>query len=122
MTGIARGLAGVGLSTLALWSAPVAPTGGDLVVYSDDFEAKPGTAFPEWSSSLITYKSRGVPAESGTLPAPSVVNVESPGGVKKRRFLGEFGGPRVDPTARTRVRQTVRLTLKDLAPHTAATV
>src|SRR5262249_11868351 len=50
----------------------------------------------------------------------ALTNVESPN--RKRRFLGEFGGPKVDPTARTRVRQTIRLELNDLAPHTEATV
>jgi hypothetical protein len=122
MSGMARGLAWVGLSSLAIWLTPAVASGGDLVVYSEDFESRPGTSYPEWSSSPITYQGRGVVAESGTLAAPAVVNVESPGGVKKRRFLGEFGGPRVDPTARTRTRQTVRLTLKDLAPHAEASV
>jgi hypothetical protein len=49
-----------------------------------------------------------------------VSNVESPRG--GRRFLGEFGGPRIDPKAGTRVRQTVRLRLDQLPPHNEVTV
>ena len=90
------------------------------VVYTSDFEQAPGSPFPEWTSSKITFSNRfGLPL-SGAKDPQDVTNVESPKG--KRRFLGEFGGPRLDPTARTRVKQTVRLTLKELAPHTRATV
>jgi hypothetical protein len=102
----------VGLSTKAIQA--------DTVVYRNDFETKPGSSFPEWSSSRITYASRTRPPRSGTLEPQDVTNAVSPNG--KRRFLGEFGGPRVDPTARTRVRQTVRLQLKDLPRHSAAAV
>jgi hypothetical protein len=92
----------------------------EIVVYTNDFERPLGSSFPEWSSSPIAFSNRfGLPV-SGTRAPDVVTNVESPNG--KRRFLGEFGGPRLDPTARTRVQQTVRLALKDLAPHTRATV
>ena len=106
-------LAGLLLLTTA------APLGG-TVVYTQTFDAHPGTKYPEWSSSPIEYQSRADPAKRGTLPAPAVTNVESPKG--KRRFLGEFGGPRIDPSAQSRVRQTIRLRLNDLPPHTSATV
>jgi hypothetical protein len=99
---------------------PLAVQAGESVAYSNDFESKRGTTFPEWSSSRIVFVSRADPSRGGTLPAPIVTNVESPRG--GRRFLGEFGGPRIDPTARTRVRQAIRLTLNDLAPHTEATL
>jgi hypothetical protein len=94
--------------------------GADTVVYKNDFNSQPGSAFPEWSSSKVTYTSKLLPPWSGSVDAPPVTNVESPN--QKRRFLGEFGGPRLDPTARTRARQAVRLELKDLPRHTEATV
>lgn len=94
--------------------------GAEMVVYQNGFESKPGSSFPGWASSRITYSSKFKPPGSGSVDAPGVTNVESPRG--KRRFLGEFGGPRIDPTARTRVRQTVRLTLEKLPRHTETTV
>jgi hypothetical protein len=94
--------------------------GGETVVYANDFERPLGSPFPEWSSSKVTFSNRfGLPV-SGTKAPQAVTNVDSPKG--NRRFLGEFGGPRLDPTARTLVRQTVRLALAELAPHTRATV
>ncbi len=92
----------------------------DAVVYAETFDARPGTTFPGWSSSPVVSTSRTKPPRTGTSPPQVVANVESPRG--GRRFLGEFGGPRVDPSARTRVRQSIRLTLKGLAPHAEATV
>lgn len=92
----------------------------EVVVYRNDFDARPGTRYPEWSSSRIAFSSRFNPPGSGGVDPPAVTNVESPRG--RRRFLGEFGGPRIDPTARTRVRQTVRLKLDKLPKHTEATV
>jgi hypothetical protein len=80
------------------------------VVYRNDFDARPGASFPEWSSSRITYSSRTRPPRSATLAPQAVTNVESPKG--RGRFLGEFGGPRVDPTARTQIRQALRLGLE----------
>jgi hypothetical protein len=92
----------------------------ETVVYANDFDAPLGASFPQWSSSRIAFSNRfGLPV-SGTNDPRVVTNAESPN--KKRRFLGEFGGPRLDPTARTRVKQTVRLALQGLAPHTQATV
>lgn len=101
--------------------APARPAAVDAVVYANDFEARPGTAYPEWTSSRIRYEGRFKPSGSGTREAPPVVNAEWPRG-RRRRFLGEFGGPRLDPTARTRVAQTVRLALRGLAPHAKVTV
>jgi hypothetical protein len=94
----------------------------DTVIYQNDFESKVGSAFPEWSSSKITYARRGGPrpAPESFLPAPAVTNTEAPR--TGRRFLGEFGGPRPDPSARTRVQQTISLTLDHLPPHSAVTV
>jgi hypothetical protein len=92
----------------------------DTLVYANDFEAKPGSRFPGWSSSKVAWTSDLLPPWSGSVDVPAVTNVESPN--KARRFLGEFGGPRLDRTARTRVRQTVRLRLDNLPPHAEATV
>jgi hypothetical protein len=108
-------------SAMALLIYPSAEANGaDTVVYRNDFDAKPGSSFPEWSSSRITHSSRTRPPKSGSLEPQPVTNVESPKG--KRRFLGEFGGPRIDPTARTGVRQTVRLKLDKLPAHSEVTV
>jgi hypothetical protein len=107
-------------SLLALVLAAPGVIRGETVVYAEGFEAKPGSAFPGWSSSEIVWASRVRPEEAGTIAAPAVTSVASPRG--KRRFLGEFGGPRIDPTARTRVRQTVRLRLEKLPRHKAVTV
>jgi hypothetical protein len=92
----------------------------DAIVYQNDFDAKVGTAFPEWSSSRITSARRGERYEGARQVAPPVKNTESPRG--QRRFLGEFGGPRIDPTAHTRVTQTVRLALDKLPPHASVTL
>jgi hypothetical protein len=97
------------------------PSVAETVVYTNDFEGRPGTSYPEWTSSRINYESRFRPPGSGTREAPPVVNTEWPRG-RHRRFLGEFGGPKVDPTARTRVGQTIRLRLTGLARHSKATV
>jgi hypothetical protein len=97
-----------------------AANAGDKVVYENDFNARLGTAYPEWSSSQISFSNRNRQPGSGDLNPQTITNVESP--KAKRRFLGEFGGPRVDPTARTRVKQTVSLSLKELPPHASATV
>jgi hypothetical protein len=102
-------------------SAPTDQARAEIkVVYSNRFDGKVGSSFPEWTSSRITYASRFQPPGSGSLEAPTVRTAESPRG--RRRFLGEFGGPRLDPKARTRVRQTVRLTLEHLRPHSEASV
>ena len=92
--------------------------GGD--VYTNDFNGAAGTVFPEWSSSAVTYFSEFEPPGRGTLPTPVVTNGDAPNGT--RRFLGEFGGPKIGVPKdagynRTRVEQTVSLTLTNLPPH-----
>jgi hypothetical protein len=91
-------------------------------IYFNDFNGPTGSAYPEWSSSLITYASSTNPPGSGVLPPQIVTNTDSTNGTQ--RFLGEFGGPRIgrpgDPGYnRTRVDQTIRLTLTNLPPHAA---
>jgi LmbE family N-acetylglucosaminyl deacetylase len=114
-------LTGVRLLAMAL----IACTGSmafaeSTIVYSNDFEAKTGSRFPEWSSSRIRYSSKFNPPGYGDLDAAPITIVESPRG--KQRFLGEFGGPRIDPKARTRVRQSVRLKVNRIPRHTEAEI
>jgi hypothetical protein len=90
-----------------------------VIVYQNDFNGQVGTTFPEWTSSPITFH-KTVTGEKGSLPAGAVATVESPN--RSQRFLGEFGGPPIgrpgDPDwNRTRVDQTVSLSLKDLGRH-----
>jgi len=89
------------------------------VVYFNDFNANPGTIFPEWSSPGYTYWGDSITGR-GTQP---VTNVSSPNLVQ--RFLGEFGGPAlVQPgnKANIRVEDTVRLSLDSLPPHKSLTI
>jgi hypothetical protein len=102
----------------SVWQA-VAIQGAESTIYQNDFDDPPRTTYAEWSSSQITYRSRAT-GQSGTRPAPMVGNCESPN--KEQRFLGEFGGPHVDATAKTDVEQTVTLTLKDLPAHKSLAV
>src|SRR5436190_21066850 len=60
-------------------------------VYSTACQGPVGTSYPEWSSSVISYVSKGNPPGSGTLPSPVITNTLSPNGAA--RFLGLFGGP-----------------------------
>jgi hypothetical protein len=95
-----------------------------VVVYRNEFDGPVGSGFPEWTSSPIIFL-KTVTGETGSLPAGAVVTVESPN--RRQRFLGEFGGPPVgrpgDPDwNRTRVDQTVRLSLGGLGPHTRVRV
>jgi len=95
-------------------------------VYFNDFNGPLGTAYPEWTSSGYTNSAN----QAGTITAGSgprtVATVASPNG--QQRFLGEFGGPALvtappyDPKHFVRVSETVTLTLRDLKPHTFATV
>jgi hypothetical protein len=94
-------------------------------LYFNDFNEPPGSTYPEWTSSPITYASAAEPPGSGTLPAPNVTSCQSTN--RSQKFLGEFGGPRIgspgDPGCnRTRVEQTIRLALHDLPPHSALQV
>jgi hypothetical protein len=95
------------------------------VAYSNNFNAAPGSSFPEWTSSSITYVSSASPPGSGTLAPQTMTNVQSPNGAQ--RFLGEFGGPQIgqpnDPGYNhTRVDQTITLTLSGLPAHRSAEV
>jgi hypothetical protein len=95
-------------------------------VYFNDFNAPPGTTYPEWTSSGHSNSAN----RAGTIAASSgpqtVAAVTSPNG--RQRFLGEFGGPVIvaappyDPQHFVRVDETVTLTLRDLKPHTFMTV
>jgi uncharacterized protein (TIGR03437 family) len=95
-------------------------------VYFNDFNGAVRTTYPEWTSSGYTNSANRI----GTIAAGSgpqaVVTAASPNG--KQRFLGEFGGPAIvtappyDPQHFVRVDETVTLTLRNLEPHTVASV
>jgi hypothetical protein len=95
-------------------------------VYFNDFNGPSGTTYPEWASSGYTNTAN----QAGTVTAGSgpqvVATVASPN--LRQRFLGEFGGPPIltappyDPQHFVRVNETVTLTLRNLTPHTFATV
>jgi hypothetical protein len=89
-------------------------------VYSNSFDARAGTQYPEWTASKLEFSSRARPQDVRLGDARPVTNTESRRG--NVRFLGEFGGGAVDPKAQTRAKQTVSLALKDLPPHQMATV
>jgi len=98
---------------------PVTGTQAGLV-YSNEFNGAPGTTYPEWSSSGIIYSNRIDPPGSGILPAPVVASTKSPNNA--RLFLGLFGGPAIGRSTdpgwnRTRVDQTITLSLTNLPPH-----
>ena len=92
----------------------------ERVIYRNDFEGKLGSTYPEWTSSKITYSSGLLPPWSGSLDAPAVTNVDVTN--KKRRILGEFGGPKLDWTARTRVQQTITLNVNKIPRHSDAII
>src|SRR5215472_10760524 len=95
-------------------------------VYFNDFNAAPGTTYPEWTSSGYSNPAN----RAGTVAAGSgpqtVTTVASPNG--RQRFLGEFGGPVIvaappyDAQHFVTVDETVTLTLRGLKPHTFMTV
>jgi hypothetical protein len=94
------------------------------VVYRNDFNGPVGSTFPEWTSSPITFH-KTVTGEKGSVPQGAVAIVESPN--RRERFLGEFGGPPIgrpgDPDwNRTRVDQTVILSLVGLGSHTRVAI
>jgi hypothetical protein len=93
---------------------------GGTSVYTNDFKSPIGTAFPEWTSSKITWINALDKSKSGALPPPPVTNSISPN--KARVFLGEFGGPPIGRGGDAdynhhRVDQTITLTLTNLTPH-----
>jgi len=94
-------------------------------IYFNDFNGPPGSKYPEWSSSTISYSCPMTPTLSGVLPAPIVTNCVSPN--RAQIFLGEFGGPPVAAPGEPcfnhfRVDQTVTLTLTNLPAHQSLTV
>ena len=114
---VVRSSCGACLICASAWAA---------TVYTNDFQGPPGSSYPEWSGGVYTYTGN----QAGTIRAGSgsqkVTNVDSANG--RQRFLGEFGGPAIltsppyDPQHFTRVDQSVRLTLNNLAPHALVTV
>jgi hypothetical protein len=97
-----------------------ATNGQAAPVYSNDFNGPVGTRYPEWSSSVISFTNKINPPGSGSVSAPIVTTTNSPN--KAQRFLGLFGGPAIGtPTEpgwnRTRVEQTITLSLTNLPPH-----
>jgi hypothetical protein len=108
-----------------MWILLCAPAFG-ADVYFNDFNAAPGTTYPEWTSSGYSNSAN----RAGTVPAgmgpQTVAIVASPNG--RQRFLGEFGGPVIvaappyDPQHFVTVDETVTLTLRSLKPHTFVTL
>ena len=108
------------LVVLAFFDPRPMADAGEMVIYRNDFEGKLGSTYPEWTSSKITFKSNFLPPWSGSLDNPAVKNVDVPN--KKRRILGEFGGPKLDWSAQTRVQQTIQLRVKDVPKHAELTI
>ena len=111
--------------TVALLLSLDVVNGQAAEVYFNDFNGPIGSKYPEWTSSPITFVSATNPPGTGTLLPPDVTNCDSTN--RAQRFLGEFGGPRIgvpsDPGYnRTRVEQTISLTLTNLPPHSALKV
>jgi len=118
------------LSIVALWSGAAFLTlvngPQKTVIYFNDFNGPPGSTYTEWTSSGYTSTADVAGTVLGSTGLQPVTNVDSPNG--KQRFLGEFGGPKIltappyDPQHFVRVDESVILTLKDLKPHSKATV
>jgi hypothetical protein len=117
------------IKLLLLTLVSVAPamilSGQATLIYSNDFNGPVGLQYPEWASSVISYRSTASPPGSGELPAPLVTNTESPNG--SQRFLGELGGPAIGKPGNpgynhTRVDQTISLTLTNLPAHRSLTL
>src|ERR1700730_13260835 len=95
-------------------------------VYFNDFNAAPGTTFPEWTSNGYSNSANRVGTVAASSGPQTVATVTSPNG--KQRFLGEFGGPVIvaappyDAQHFVTLDETVTLTLRDLKPHTFVTV
>src|SRR5215471_16059628 len=95
-------------------------------VYFNDFNAAPGTTYPEWTSRGYSNSANRVGTVAAGSGLQNVATVRSPNG--RQSFLGEFGGPVIvaappyDPQHFVRVDETVTLTLHDLKPHTFMTV
>ena len=94
------------------------------VIYRNDFNGRVGREFPEWTSQPIRFH-KTESGEKGSRQAGAVTTVESPN--HRATFLGEFGGPPIGKPGdrdwnRTRVDQTVVITLKDLRKHSKIAV
>jgi uncharacterized protein (TIGR03437 family) len=95
-------------------------------VYFNDFNAAPGTTYPEWTSSGYSNSANRAGTIATSSGPQTVATVTSPNG--RQRFLGEFGGPVIvaappyDPQHFVTVDETVTLMLRDLKPHTFMTV
>jgi hypothetical protein len=58
----------------------------DDVVYTNDFNGKPNTEYPEWTSSPVVYFNSSTSKEEvGRLDAPKVQNSDSPNGKQPNR-------------------------------------
>jgi hypothetical protein len=95
-------------------------------VYFNDFNAAPGTTYPEWTSSGYSNSANRAGTVAAGAGPQTVATVASPNG--RQRFLGEFGGPVIvgappyDAQHFVTVEETITLTLRDLKPHTLVTV
>lgn len=95
-------------------------------VYFNDFNAAPGTTYPEWTSTGYTNTANRAGTVAAGSGPPAVSTVQSPNG--RQSFLGEFGGPLIltsrpyDPQHFVRVDETVTLVLRKLKPHANVTV
>src|SRR5262249_21624352 len=95
-------------------------------VYFNDFNAAPGTTYPEWTSGGYSSSANKAGTVAAAMGPQTVATVASPNG--RQRFLGEFGGPVIvaappyDPQHFVRVDETVTLTLRGLKPHTFVTL
>jgi uncharacterized protein (TIGR03437 family) len=95
-------------------------------VYFNDFNAAPGTTYPEWTSSGYSSSANRAGTVAASSGQQTVATVASPNG--RQRFLGEFGGPVIvgappyDPQHFVTVEASITLTLRDLKPHTFVTV
>ena len=108
-----------------LWVILCAPVFG-ADVYFNDFNAQPGTTYPEWTSSGYTNSANRAGTITAGSGAQTVATATSPNG--RASFLGEFGGPAIvtappyDALHFVTVDETVTLTLHNLKPHTLVTV
>ena len=94
------------------------PPSFEQTVYRNDFNGPVGASFAEWTSSPISFH-KSVSGISGEFSAPVLTTTQAP---NKERFLGLFGGPPIGRPGdrdwqRTRVDQTITLSLDHVPPH-----
>ena len=94
----------------------------DRVVYTNDFNGPIKSSFPEWTSRTVVSIKQTVPQSVKRLPPPPVSNADTPN--LSQRYLGPFGGPAAGISAESgsTIDHTIRLSLKDLGPHSKVTV